>query len=162
MIERLATRGQPSDFSDRLSSIKFNEWAYKNHYIEDRVPKIRNSEESPFGEGFAYTLFSSLLDIGYIRGAFDYTWELSDGMSWASLHYLISELVSRKLVQSSKPFEDIQKYIHYTSTYPLMNQSMEILSDELSDTDDDRIFKQECDLIDSALINIEPVKVIVN
>ena len=38
LIERLATRGQPSDFSDRLSSIKFNEWAYKNHYLEDRVP----------------------------------------------------------------------------------------------------------------------------
>ena len=35
LIERLATRGQPSDFSDRLSSIKFNEWAYKNNYLED-------------------------------------------------------------------------------------------------------------------------------
>ena len=88
LIERLATRGQPSDFSDRLSSIKFNEWAYKNHYLEDRVPIIRNSKNSPFGEGFAYKLYSSLLEVGYIKGTFDYTWELADGMSWTSLNYL--------------------------------------------------------------------------
>tara|TARA_Y100000739_G_C20608128_1_gene466890 strand:- start:1567 stop:2754 length:1188 start_codon:yes stop_codon:yes gene_type:complete len=162
LIERLATRGQPSDFSDRLSSVKFNEWAYKNYYIEDRVPKIRNTDESPFGEGFAYNLYSSLLNVGYIKGAFDYTWELSDGMSWASLHYLISELVYRKLVQSSKPFEDIQKYIHYTSTYSLEHQTILTPSDVLDHTDDDKIYKQECGLIDSALINIEPVKTIVN
>ena len=56
----------------------------------------------------------------------------------------------------------MQKYIHYTSTYPLKNQSMKMPSDELNNTDDDKIFKQECDLIDSALINIEPVKAIVN
>ena len=83
-------------------------------------------------------------------------------MSWASLHYLISELVYRKLVQSSKPFEDIQKYIHYTSTYSLEHQTILTPSDVLDHTDDDKIYKQECGLIDSALINIEPGMTIVN
>ena len=162
LIERLATRGQPSDFSDRLSSIKFNEWAYKNHYLEDRVPRIRNSAESPFGEGFAFKLFSSLLETGYIKGTFDYTWELADGMSWASLHYLASELVKRNLIQTTSPFEDIEKYIHYGSSYPLKDQALLTSPDVLSHTNDDKIFLQECDLIDSALINIEPGKAIGN
>ena len=162
LIERLATRGQPSDFSDRLSSIKFNEWAYKNHYLEDRVPRIRNSADSPFGEGFAFKLFSSLLETGYIKGTFDYTWELADGMSWASLHYLASELVNRNLIQTTSPFEDIEKYIHYGSTYPLKDQALLTSPDVLSHTNDDKIFLQECDLIDSALINVEPDKAIGN
>jgi len=162
LIERLATRGQPSDFSDRLSSIKFNEWAYKNHYLEDRLPQIRNSDDSPFGEGFAFKLYSELVDIGYIKGAFDYIWELADGMSWTSLRYLASELSSRQLVQTSVPFEDIKKYIHYSSSYPLQDQLIIITSDELNETDDEKIFQQECDLIDSALINIEPNKALEN
>jgi len=162
LIERLATRGQPSDFSDRLSSIKFNEWAYKNHYLEDRLPQIRNGDDSPFGEGFAFKLYSELLDIGYIKGAFDYIWELADGMSWTSLRYLASELSSRQLVQTSMPFEDIKKYIHYSSSYPLQDQLIITTSDELNETDDEKIFQQECDLIDSALINIEPNKAIEN
>ena len=162
LIERLATRGQPSDFSDRLSSIKFNEWAYKNHYLEDRLPQIRNSDDSPFGEGFAFKLYSELVDIGYIKGAFDYIWELADGMSWTSLRYLASELSSRQLVQTSMPFEDIKKYIHYSSSYPLQDQLIIITSDELNETDDEKIFQQECDLIDSALINIEPNKALEN
>jgi hypothetical protein len=162
LIERLATRGQPSDFSDRLSSIKFNEWAYKNHYLEDRLPQIRNGDDSPFGEGFAFKLYSELLDIGYIKGAFDYIWELADGMSWTSLRYLASELASRQLVQTSMPFEDIKKYIHYSSSYPLQDQLIITTSDELNETDDEKIFQQECDLIDSALINIEPNKAIEN
>jgi hypothetical protein len=162
LIERLATRGQPSDFSDRLSSIKFNEWAYKNHYLEDRLPQIRNGDDSPFGEGFAFKLYSELLDIGYIKGAFDYIWELADGMSWTSLRYLASELSSRQLVQTSMPFEDIKKYIHYSSSYPLQDQLIITTSDELNETDDEKIFQQECDLIDSALINIEPNKALEN
>jgi hypothetical protein len=162
LIERLATRGQPSDFSDRLSSIKFNEWAYKNHYLEDRVPRIRNSAESPFGEGFAFKLFSSLLETGYIKGTFDYTWELADGMSWASLNYLVSELVKRNLIQTTSPFEDIEKYIHYGSAYPLKDQAILTSPDVFSHTNDDKIFLQECDLIDSALINVEPGKAIGN
>jgi len=162
LIERLATRGQPSDFSDRLSSIKFNEWAYKNHYLEDRLPQIRNSDDSPFGEGFAFKLYSELVDIGYIKGAFDYIWELADGMSWTSLRYLASELSSRQLVHTSMPFEDIKKYIHYSSSYPLQDQLIIITSDELNETDDEKIFQQECDLIDSALINIEPNKALEN
>ena len=162
LIERLATRGQPSDFSDRLSSIKFNEWAYKNHYLEDRLPQIRNGDDSPFGEGFAFKLYSELLDIGYIKGAFDYIWELADGMSWTSLRYLASELASRQLVQTSMPFEDIKKYIHYSSSYPLQDQLIITTSDELNETDDEKIFQQECGLIDSALINIEPNKALEN
>jgi len=162
LIERLATRGQPSDFSDRLSSIKFNEWAYKNHYLEDRLPQIRNGDDSPFGEGFAFKLYSELLDIGYIKGAFDYIWELADGMSWASLRYLASELASRQLVQTSVPFEDIKKYIHYSSSYPLQDQIIISTSDDLNKTDDEKIFQQECDLIDSALKNVEPNKALEN
>ena len=162
LIERLATRGQPSDFSDRLSSIKFNEWAYKNNYLEDRVPKIRNSEDSPFGEGFAFRLYTSLLEAGYIKGAFDHIWELSDGMSWASLSYLASELTTRKLVKTFNSFENIQKYINYSSAYPLKDQSMITSSDFLQHTDDDKIYRQECDLIDAALLNLEPSKAIEN
>ncbi|MGB1805590.1 MAG: hypothetical protein ACPHLM_07135 [Candidatus Pseudothioglobus sp.] len=162
LIERLATRGQPSDFSDRLSSIKFNEWAYKNNYLEDRVPKIRNSEDSPFGEGFAFRLYTSLLEAGYIKGAFDHIWELADGMSWASLSYLASELNTRKLVKTFNPFENIQKYINYSSAYPLKDQSMITSSDFLHHTDDDKIYRQECDLIDAALLNLEPSKAIEN
>ena len=162
LIERLATRGQPSDFSDRLSSIKFNEWAYKNHYLEDRLPQIRNGDDSPFGEGFAFKLYSELLDIGYIKGAFDYIWELADGMSWTSLRYLASELSSRQLVQTSMPFEDIKKYIHYSSSYPLQDQIIISTFDDLNEIDDEKIFQQECDLIDSALINIEPNKALEN
>ena len=162
LIERLATRGQPSDFSDRLSSIKFNEWAYKNHYLEDRLPQIRNSDDSPFGEGFAFKLYSELVDIGYIKGAFDYIWELADGMSWTSLRYLASELESRQLVQTSVPFEDIKKYIHYSSSYPLRDQIIISTSDDLNKTDDEKIFQQECDLIDSALKNVEPNKALEN
>ena len=156
LIERLATRGQPSDFSDRLSSIKFNEWAYKNHYLEDRVAIIRNSKESPYGEGFAYKLYSALLEVGYVKGTFDYTWELADGMSWTSLHYLASELSKRKLIKTSSPFKDIQKYINYASSYPLKDQVVLTSPDLLSHTNDDKIFTQECDLIDSALNNIDP------
>lgn len=162
LIERLATRGQPSDFSDRLSSIKFNEWAYKNNYLEDRVPKIRNSEDSPFGEGFAFRLYTSLLEAGYIKGAFDHIWELADGMSWASLSYLASELTTRKLVKTFNPYENIQKYINYSSAYPLKDQSMITSSDFLQHTDDDKIYRQECDLIDAALLNLEPSKAIEN
>ena len=156
LIERLATRGQPSDFSDRLSSIKFNEWAYKNHYLEDRVAIIRNTKESPYGEGFAYKLYSALLEVGYVKGTFDSTWELADGMSWTSLHYLASELSKRNLIKTSSPFGDIQKYINYASAYPLKDQFVIISPDLLSHTNDDKIFKQECDLIDSALKSIEP------
>ena len=162
LIERLATRGQPSDFSDRLSSIKFNEWAYKNHYLEDRVAIIRNSKESPYGEGFAYKLYSALLEVGYVKGTFDYTWELADGMSWTSLHYLASELSKRKLIKTSSPFKDIQKYINYASSYPLRDQFILTSPDLLSHSNDDKIFKQECDLIDSALKNIEPDQAIEN
>ena len=162
LIERLATRGQPSDFSDRLSSIKFNEWAYKNNYLEDRVPKIRNSEDSPFGEGFAFSLYTSLLEAGYIKGAFDHIWELADGMSWASLSYLASELTTRKLVKTFNPYENIQKYINYSSAYPLKDQSMQASSDFLHHTNDDKIYRQECDLIDAALLNLEPSKAIEN
>ena len=162
LIERLATRGQPSDFSDRLSSIKFNEWAYKNNYLEDRVPKIRNSEDSPFGEGFAFRLYTSLLEAGYIKGAFDHIWELADGMSWASLSYLASELTTRKLVKTFNPYENIQKYINYSSAYPLKNQSMLASYDFLHHTNDDKIYRQECDLIDAALLNLEPSKAIEN
>ena len=162
LIERLATRGQPSDFSDRLSSIKFNEWAYKNNYLEDRVPKIRNSEDSPFGEGFAFRLYTSLLEAGYIKGAFDHIWELADGMSWASLSYLASELTTRKLVKTFNPYENIQKYINYSSAFPLKDQSMLASSDFLHHTNDDKIYRQECDLIDAALLNLEPSKAIEN
>ena len=162
LIERLATRGQPSDFSDRLSSIKFNEWAYKNNYLEDRVPKIRNSEDSPFGEGFAFSLYTALLEAGYIKGAFDHIWELADGMSWASLSYLASELTTRKLVKAFNPYENIQQYINYSSAYPLKDQSMLAASDFLHHTNDDKIYRQECDLIDAALLNLEPSKAIEN
>jgi hypothetical protein len=160
LIERLATRGQPSDFSDRLSSTKFNEWAYKNNYIEDRVPMIRNTEDSPFGEGFAFNLFSGLTEVGYLKGSFDYMWELADGMSWMSLHYLTNELMNRALIQTNSPFESIQKYIHYSSTYPLKDQLIKPTIDRYAETDDEKIFKQECDLIDLALDNLEPSKVI--
>jgi len=160
LIERLATRGQPSDFSDRLSSAKFNEWAYKNNYIEDRVPMIRNTGESPFGEGFAFSLFNGLVEVGYLKGSFDCMWNLADGMSWMSLHYLANEIVNRKLIQTNCPFEHIKKYIHYASTYPLEDQFFKPAIDKFSETDDEKIFKQECDLINSALDNIEPNKAI--
>ena len=160
LIERLATRGQPSDFSDRLSSAKFNEWAFKNNYIEDRVPMIRNTGESPFGEGFAFSLFSGLVEVGYLKGSFDCMWNLADGMSWMSLHYLANEIVNRKLIQTNSPFEHIKKYIHYASTYPLEDQFFKPAIDKFSETDDEKIFKQECDLINSALDNIEPNKAI--
>ena len=58
--------------------------------------------------------------------------------------------------------EDIKKYIHYSSSYPLQDQLIIITSDELNETDDAKIFQQECGLIDSALINIEPNKVLEN
>ena len=102
------------------------------------------------------------METGYIKGTFDYTWELADGMSWASLNYLASELVNRNLIQTTSPFEDIEKYIHYGSAYPLKDQAILTSPDVLSHTNDDKIFLQECDLIDSALINVEPDKAIGN
>jgi len=39
---------------------------------------------------------------------------------------------------------------------------MIITSDELNETDDGKIFQQECDLIDSALKNVEPNKALEN
>jgi hypothetical protein len=83
-------------------------------------------------------------------------------MSWASLNYLTSELVKRNLIQTTSPFEDIEKYIHYGSSYPLKDQAILTSPDILSHTNDDRIFIQECDLIDSALNNVEPNKAIAN
>ena len=68
----------------------------------------------------------------------------------------------RNLIQTTSPFEDIEKYIHYGSTYPLKDQVLLTSPDVLSHTNDDKIFLQECDLIDSALINVEPDKAIGN
>ena len=96
------------------------------------------------------------MEVGYVKGTFDHTWELADGMSWASLHYLASELSKRNLIKTSSPFEDIQKYINYASSYPLKDQVVLTSPDLLSHTNDDKIFTQECDLIDSALNNIDP------
>ena len=83
-------------------------------------------------------------------------------MSWASLSYLASELTTRKLVKTFNPFENIQKYINYSSAYPLKDQSMLASSDFLHHTNDDKIYRQECDLIDAALLNLEPSKAIEN
>ena len=102
------------------------------------------------------------MEVGYIKGTFDYTWELADGMSWTSLNYLASELGKRNLIKTSRPFEDIKKYIHYASSYPLKDQVVLTSPDLLSHTNDDKIFTQECDLIDSALKNIEPDQAIEN
>ena len=63
---------------------------------------------------------------------------------------------------SLRPFEDIKKYIHYASSYPIKDQFFLTSPDLLSHTNDDKIFMQECDLIDSALKNIEPDQVIEN
>jgi len=87
-------------------------------------------------------------------------WNLADGMSWMTLHYLANEIVNRKLIQTNSPFEHIKKYIHYASTYPLEDQFFKPAIDKFSETDDEKIFKQECDLINSALDNIEPNKAI--
>ena len=67
---------------------------------------------------------------------------------------------SRKLIQTNNPFEHIKKYIHYASTYPLEDQFFKSAIDKFSETDDEKICKQECDLINSALDHIEPNKTI--
>ena len=100
------------------------------------------------------------MEVGYLKGSFDCMWNLADGMSWMSLHYLANEIVNRKLIQTNSPFEHIKKYIHYASTYPLEDQFFKPAIDKFSETDDEKIFKQECDLINSALDNIEPNKAI--
>ncbi len=66
----------------------------------------------------------------------------------------------RSLIQTNSPFESKKKYIHYTSTYPLEDQFFKPTIDRYSETDDDKIFKQECDLINLALDNVEPNKAI--
>ena len=40
LIERIGTRGQPSQFNDRLSSQKFLKWAYENKYIEQIIKAV--------------------------------------------------------------------------------------------------------------------------
>ena len=43
LIERIGTRGQPSQFNDRLSSQKFLKWAYENKYIEQIIKSGNNN-----------------------------------------------------------------------------------------------------------------------
>ena len=40
LIERIGTRGQTSQFNDRLSSQKFLKWAYENKYIEQIIKAV--------------------------------------------------------------------------------------------------------------------------
>ena len=75
---------------------------------------------------------SALLDIGYIKGTFDYTWELADGMSWASLHYLASELATRNLIQTSSPLKTLKSTFTTASSYPLKDQVI-LTSTDLND-----------------------------
>ena len=147
LIERVATRGQPSNFTDSFRSQKFLEWAYKNNYIEEVIRKIRQTKDSPFGEVFAFKLYYELLNEGIISGPFEYMWEWN--CPWASLHYLANQLIERRLVNVKQQYKNITQYIDYTSTRNLAKQYNEIVNTD--DPEETRPYQNENTLIDRAL-----------
>ena len=153
MLERLATRGQPSNFSDFIRSEKFLKWAYEYGYLMERVFKIRNISDSPWGEDFALKLYQELINIGYIKGKFEYMWEREDGMSESSLHYLANELLNADLIPSKYHFTSIKKYIEYSSPKPLRKQYND--NNETTSYAEKNPFSAESDLIDKAITKLE-------
>jgi hypothetical protein len=153
LLERLATRGQPSNFSDFIRSEKFLKWAYEYGYLIERVFKIRNISNSPWGEDFALKLHQELVNIGYIKGAFEYMWERVDGMSESSLHYLTNELVNADLIPTKHPFASIEKYIEYNSPKPLRKQYSE--NTDSDNPNEAKLRPSESDLLDSAITKLE-------
>jgi hypothetical protein len=153
LLERLATRGQPSNFSDFIRSEKFLKWAYEYGYLMERVFKIRNISDSPWGEDFALKLYQELINIGYIKGKFEYMWEREDGMSESSLHYLANELLNADLIPSKHHFTSIEKYIEYSSPKPLRKQYNE--NTETTNFAGKNPFSAESDLIDKAITKLE-------
>ena len=154
LIERVATRGQPSNFTDSLRSKKFLEWAYKNNYLEEVIIKIRHTKDSPFGEEFAFKLHGELLNQGVISGSFECMWEWH--CPWASLHYLANQLVECKLVDVKQQYNSIIKYVDYTSSHPLRKQYSE--STNSDDPEEDKLYQDENILIDRALTALEKEK----
>jgi len=153
LLERLATRGQPSNFSDFIRSEKFLKWAYEYGYLIERVFKIRNISDSPWGEDFALKLHQELVNIGYIKGAFEYIWEREDGMSESSLHYLASGLLNADLIPSKYPFASIEKYIEYNSPKPLRKQYNENMDSD--NPNEAKLRPSESDLLDRVIIKLE-------
>jgi len=153
LLERLATRGQPSNFSDFIRSEKFLKWAYEYGYLIERVFKIRNISDSPWGEDFALKLYQELVNIGYIKGAFEYMWERVDGMSESSLHYLANGLLNADLIPSKHHFASIEKYIEYISPKPLRRQYSDN-TDNYS-PNEAKLCSSESDLLDKAIKKLE-------
>ena len=119
----------------------------------ERVFKIRNISDSPWGEDFALKLYQELVNIGYIKGAFEYMWERVDGMSESSLHYLTNELVNADLVPTKHPFASIEKYIEYNSPKPLRKQYSE--NTDSDNPNEAKLRPSESDLLDSAITKLE-------
>ena len=153
LLERLATRGQPSNFSDFIRSEKFLKWAYEYGYLIERVFKIRNIADSPWGEDFALKLHQELINIGYIKGAFEYMWERVDGMSESSLHYLANELLNADLISSKYHFASIEKYIEYNSPKPLRKQYNE--NTDSDNPNEAKLHPSESDLLDKAITKLK-------
>ena len=151
LVERVATRGQPSNFTDSIRSEKFLKWAFKHNYIEEIIIKIRHTKDSPFGEEFALKLHTELLNVGVISGAFVYMWEWH--CPWASLHYLANQLVECGLVEVKQQHKSIIKYIDYTSTRDLRKQYSENTNKD--DPDEAKLYQDENKLIDKALTTLE-------
>ena len=153
LLERLATRGQPSNFSDFIRSEKFLKWAYEYGYLIERVFKIRNISDSPWGEDFALKLHQELVNIGYIKGAFEYMWERVDGMTESSLHYLANGLLNADLIPTKHPFASIEKYIEYSSPKPLRKQYSD--NTDSDNPNEAKLCPSESDLLDKAITKLE-------
>lgn len=137
--------------SGRLFSKKFLKWAYKHNYLEEQIIKERNTKDSPYGEVFAFRLYTELLNEGVITGQFEVMW------SWllpsSSLHYLANQLNDSELTDSKQQYKDIQKYVDYTSNHPLRKQYSE-------NTDADspfelKLYSEKNEMIDKALTTLE-------
>jgi len=119
----------------------------------ERVFKIRNISDSPWGENFALKLYQELINIGYIKGKFEYMWEREDGRTESSLHYLANELLNADLIPSKHHFTRIEKYIEYSSPKPLRKQYNE--NTETTNYAAKKPFSAESDLIDKAIKKLE-------
>jgi hypothetical protein len=80
-------------------------------------------------------------------------WELSDGMSLASLYYLANVLVDSELVETKQHYTSIQKYIDYPSDYPLKNQYSE--NTDIDNPNEPKPLPKENKRIDKAITKLK-------
>ena len=80
-------------------------------------------------------------------------WELSDGISLASLYYFANVLVDSELIETKQHYASIQKYIDYPSDYPLKNQYSENI--DIDNPNEPKPLPKEKKRIDEAITKLK-------